>query len=61
MQRPKWTPINGTLGISKLLTRQSSVGEYLEPAWISDSFIRQLRACSFKNGEADWCLHLGTR
>jgi transcriptional antiterminator RfaH len=58
----RWMPINNTLGVMQLLTRQSSVHEYREPCVVSDSFIRQLKQCSFKkNGEAEWCLHPGTR
>ena len=39
----RWAPINSTLGVSRLLTRQSSTSEYLEPCVIADSFVKQLR------------------
>jgi transcription antitermination factor NusG len=58
----RWTPVNNTLGVLRLLTRKSSVSEWREPCTIGDSFIQQLRRCSFKNGDDNcWCLHPGTR
>jgi transcriptional antiterminator RfaH len=59
----RWMPINSTLGVMRLLTRQSSVHEYREPCTISDRFIESLRCCSFNNGDDDshWSLHPGTR
>jgi transcriptional antiterminator RfaH len=57
----RWMPINSTLGVMRLLTRQSSASEWREPCTISDSFIAQLKQCSFKNGDDNhWCLHPGT-
>ena len=42
----RWTPINSTFGINRLLTRQATDSEYLEPAVIADSFSSNLMSCS---------------
>jgi hypothetical protein len=54
-------PIGNTLGVLRLLTRQSSASEYHEPCVIADDFVEQLRRCSFKNGEDNRCLRPGSR
>src|SRR6478609_1175175 len=55
----RWTPINSTFGINRLLTRQATDSEYLEPAIIADSFISNLMSCSTRNEQQEWRLDPG--
>lgn len=57
----RWSPINSTYGIARLITRKSSSSEYHEPSPIPDVFITRLKACSNRNAEHSWCLMPGTR
>jgi transcription antitermination factor NusG len=42
----RWSSINYTLGILRLLTRQSSLREWREPYPISDAFVARLQSCT---------------
>jgi transcription antitermination factor NusG len=60
-EQQRWSPINSTYGVLRLLTRQADGSEYREPAVIQDSFIEQLRGCSRHVDKVGWKLAPGTR
>ena len=56
----RWSPVNSTYGVARLLVRNAPDGLYNAPAIIADSFIEQLQRCSHKDDRNSWCLRPGT-